>query len=542
MRLGLNIGANPPSSRLFSDSQLLKENAPSGIGFVGLSRGTYRLDYAQSIRDGAGNQAGQEVGIQAGVTPGSSGSLTVRGAVNVSNEAAMQAAADSGNGTENDPYLFSDYDFNSASAAPRGLFINDAVSSYFVKFTNCNFRNGTAEDIQMNGPNITLTLENCTFENSNLNAEGLNHIGGTVIMEACYLKGYNGDKFYTNNTLVTGSLTVRNLKIDDSTNNWAASCNVFLCFADNCVFDFQYVDANFSTNLNQAQSLFAYIRAGDNSSFQNMLINGGDNLNSVFRDDAVTPNEKTGTLVKNCDLRETTAELIRLSYVTDMEIAYNEFRHTTTGANFRPLYIVGTSATTRLPTRTNIHHNYFNKTQGTNVAGNECCEVGFDLDFKMNYNWSENCPEDAFEAIFTRASTECQMLYNVADNSGGQGFDVFKMGDNSGNVETDSSLAADRNIYVAFAYGDATGNGLIITAARGVYFHDVYVVTDTTSQSVLIEDRDGTVVRRVYGSGPLPLAADRGSGGAVTVTGGADIEVNFFDTEDGSGTLTTVTN
>ncbi len=84
-------------------------------------------------------------------------------------------------------------------------------------------------------------------------------------------------------------------------------------------------------------------------------------------------------------------------------------------------------------------------------------------------------------------------------------------------------------------YGDCGDRVVVIAGVRGVIAHDVYA-DNNTSSTASVDVRSWPSVSPVYTSsnvhiaGPMPLAADQGSGGATNIAAtGADIEFRYVD-------------
>ena len=228
---------------------------------------------------------------------------------------------------------------------------------------------------------------------------------------------------------------------------------------------------------------------------------------------------------------------------------YGFVSHTTNGAGFRliELFSDGSDNTIRIQ-NTDIDHIKCTKQTGSG-ANNECIESARAENCRIQYCWSTQSTEDAFEHIAMVRG--CTIEYVVGDNCAGQVADFFKQQDETTWTQIDSAFGSENaehsNSYAHHIYGDCGSYGLVLSGFRGCYFHDIYTNNTASSNlvSVRIEDRNSIVVRDILGSGPLPQQSERGNGtttSPVGVNGGALVHVSYFDTLNGSGTVTNLSN
>ena len=518
----------------------------------GFTRTTYRQDEAQSIRDGAGPQSGQEIGLQSGVSVGTSGVLaTETDRLNFSALSTVTNTAESGSGTEEDPYiLYSNKTFDGNSGADNEAMRFTLSDAVYIKIVNCEFFDFGQECIEVNAANAYIEFENCEFYNNINNDELFLHSAGNVTLDRCLFSGCNSFAAYLVGSSATGTLTIRNLQVDASQRDWDAGSTVF--FFNNSaavVIDAQYIDCDTSASSNTPESLFELRGCGDGSSIQNFEVTG---VLSAIIDDATASNNmtKSDLTIQNFNIVDVEEEAIRLNDIDGCTIRYGFASHTSNGAGHRLMEFFSDSTAAANGRVQNLDVEYIKFTKQTGSgAGNECLESARGENVRFRYCWVTECTEDAFEHI--NVISGCTVEYCVGDNVVGQIVDIFKQWDEATWGEVDSVFGSDNAInsqtYVHHIYGDCSDHVLTIDGMRGLAFHDIYGVnTDSsTDQSVRIQDRDSIVVRQVRGAGPLPQQSERGNGtstDAVLVTGGADIEVNFYDSADGSGSLTTVTN
>lgn len=531
-------------SKVFPDSTWLATQAPFTLS--GVSKPAYRVDLAQSIRDGAGLPASETAGIVGSVGLTDSGSLTAGSKLAITNETQVQSIASSGSGTEADPYIIEDKDYNGAGATNWGHRFNNGSLNIYIEFQNCRFRNYTSQCLWIdNWGTGKITFRNCEFYNTSTNAylilfenaKALRIVDSTI-------KGGLG-QFYQIGATTTESgqtLELENIEISSDEGNYTSGVDVFKVSNGNCTVTASNIEVKSGTPNNGQRAVFGLVDCEDGSTFTNLK--GADGFDHFFHDEDGTVGQKSIT-IQYFDISDTDEEPIRFTGLLNSEISYGEVADS--GAGFRLIYLLSDSAakSNGYIESVDVHHVKATKTTG-NSAGDECIESIRGKDVTFRYCWVTECTEDAYE--HADVISGCTVEYCVADNCDGQIVDYFHQWDESAWVrETDVSTLDDSEGYVHHIYGDCADWVLIVNALKGLYFHDIYATnTDSsTKSSIRIADRDSVVVRDIKGAGPLPLQADRGNGSstsAVDIVGGSDIEVRYFDNQNGVSPLTTDTN
>lgn len=551
MKIGISPQISRNTFRTFGDGLLLSGNAPSGFPFSGLRRGSYRVDLAQSIRDGAGVPASEETGIQSGVTVGltNAGGLSSGSKLNIANETNIQNIADSGTGTQSDPYIVEDRDYDGGGSTNWGHRFTDSSGDYYIKFRNCWFHDYTSQCLWFDtATNVKIEFENCEFSNSSANAELCLHEVGEVTLTNCLISGCNSFAGYLMGGSHSGSLAIRNLQIDESRETWANNSTPFYINQGNSTLDVKYVQIE-NGYTNQLEAVFEVLGCGAGSYIGNADCDANGDINHFISDHSNTASQK-GLTLEYLNIYDFSQEIIHLRALNNSIIRKSFVGHVTWGSGYRTIFLFSDSSddTMRIE-NVDVSFVKVTKSAGGAGAGNEAVESARAENCRFMNCWVTECTEDAFEHIAVVSG--CTVEYCVADNCTGQIVDIFKQQDASTWSQIDSVFGSENAVnsetYIHHIYGDCSDYVVTIDGMRGCIFHDIYATnTDSsTNQSVRIQDRDSIVVRDVYGAGPLPLQSERGNGtstNAVLVTGGADIEVNFYDNQSGSGSLTTVTN
>lgn len=500
---------------------------------------------AQKIRDMAGVPAGIETGIQSGVTPGltNAGALSMGSKLQIANESNVQNIAASGAGTANDPYIVQDLDYNGLGLQNWALRFNDPDANYHVIFTNCRFRNWTAQNIWFDTWGAgSITFQQCDFFNTSSNAELFLHEQGTITLDACTLSGCDSFAGYLVSASATGSLTLTNIKITDDNGSWANSGDVFYINSADLSVSASYIEVEDGMTSTGAESVFQLLACTDGASFTNLKMNGGFDHMLCDNDTDTTQKEIT---IAYFDLRNSQREAIQLSSLKNSAIRYGHAAHdSSTGSGYRLIYLISSDSNDAVRIEdTVVEYVSFTKQSGSG-ANNECLETARAKNTVFRYCYVTECTEDAFEHIAVISG--CTIEYCVADNCTGQVADFFKQWDEgTWSLVTDTSNADDSQSYCHHIYGECSDYALIATALKGLYFHDIHVDnTDSADHvAVRIEDIDDITIRDIYGAGALPLQTQRGDGSttaAVTISGGAGIKVNFSDTVEATGNLTSL--
>ena len=544
--LGLGLTTGASSFKNYLDLTTLRSNTPFSL--VGYNRTTYRVDLAQSIRDGAGVPSGIEVGIQSGVTCGLTdvGALTAGSKLAFNSESNVQSRASSGTGTSSDPYIIRDKDYDGESSTNWAHRFNNGSSTYYVKFVNCRFRDWTDRCIWLDNVGTGgIEFENCEFYNTVANAELITYEQGNLTLTNCLFSGCNSFAGVIASATSTRTLTIRNLLITDDNGTWANNGDVIYASTSNLTIDAHYVEVESGMAASGVEGVFGIAGVADGSTFRGLKMDGG--FKHFIHDTNDTAITKSIT-IEYFDIRNATEECILLTACDNSFIRYGNAEHNTTGAGYRVIYLTSSTTDSSIRVQTTDITNVSVTKQTGSGAANECIESARGKDIRIRYCWVEECTEDAFEHI--QMISGCTIEYCVADNCTGQVADFFKQWDEA-NWQARSDVQYDESVntysYCHHIYGDCNNYALIVSGFRGMYFHDVYVDNTATggTVSVRIEARDGVPSSDIYGAGAMPLQSERGNGSSTDVVelngDVATYEINFFDSALGDTDYTTIT-
>ncbi len=527
------IGNSARQNSARTDLIALQKAAPFALNSLTHSGHKFADNIAQSIRNNAGLPANATAGLQSGQAAGLTdiNALSTQSDIIINNETDAQNASSSGSGTLSDPYIISDKDFNGDSNNAQGLHFNLSSGSFYIEFNNCRFRDHTNRCVWLDETaSCTITFNNCLFHNSFSNAELIYHQHGDLALNNCKFSGCNSYAGYLATSTGSGTSTIRNLYIDDSETSWKGSSDIFYLNNENIQYDIDHVET--LTNMSgSTESVFQLLKCADDSIFSGLKTDGG--FDNGFNDTNDTPIQKSIT-IKNFDLRNTRQETIQLRSLKNAVIENGYAAHLTTGSGYRVIYL----NSDKFNQSNRIEDIIVRNLKLTKITGSgsssECLETARAKNARFVGCHVTSCTEDAFEHI--EVISNCTIEYCVADNCTGQIADFYKQWDESTwSAVSDTSAAIDSQSYAHHIYGDCSDHPLIGSGLKGLYFHDIIVdnTASATMQTVRLENVSALVVRNIYGAGPLTLQENRGNGsstGSTIMSGGADIDIKFYDT------------
>jgi hypothetical protein len=495
-----------------------------------LRRSTYRRDRKEAIKAAAGLPSNQEVGIPSGIIPGVVEPSTPASPITINSEANAISAADSGTGTASDPYVIRNREFDGAGSSVRGIWFNDPDADYYVHVTDCILYDFTSECIRIGSPNVIISQS--TLYNTVLNGELVRMEGYSFTMLSMVLSGCDSFTAFIEGGSIPGPFTVtlRNILITDNDGSWATNGDVFSIRNENILLDAKWIETE--TGMTGAESVFMITDCAAGSKIENLKVNGG--WEHAITDNDNTANSKSFD-VRYFDIRNTSEEAIYMQNYADSVIEYGYVEHTTAGTDFRLIHLASDSVDNTIRVQDiDVKNVRFNKTTGTNIATNECLESFRGKNIRFMDCYVMECTEDAFEHAFPISG--CTIERCVGENVAGQVADIFKQWDEATWAIVDSAFgsenAIDTNCYVHDLYGDCGSYALIISATRGVVFHDIYVdnTASVNQDLVRVEDRDSILGRRIWGAGPFSLDAEVGGDEKVDVLAtGGDVQARYID-------------
>lgn len=527
---------------IFEDLRILREyivenNIPVVVNE--LNRKVYRLDNAQSIRDNAGVPDSEIAGIQGGVSPGFTGTLALTGQTTINNEANVQSISSSGDGSEVSPYIIDLREFNSGN---HGIRFQDSSASYYVTVRNCYFLNHAQRCLWIDQPNIK--IENCKFSNSTANAELVEWRSGDLHLNAIEFSGCNNFQAVSMSLSSQQTLTAKNILINENDTSWPSNSIVFNCDDNNALLNISHAEANIPAS--SGRFFVSLVDCAAGSYISNCKSPRG--WSSFISDDADTSNTKENITINYLDISDTREEIIFIRNIDGLNLSESNLSHETTGAGSRVVFFQGLSSDSSVrPLNINAYNLKLTKKTGTQIATNEVLESWYGENVIFRDNWITECTEDGYEHVYSLGN--CQILNSVADNCAGQVADFFGTAEITGStisIITDTSAKPLNNDVCSGLWGDCADYALVLSGMNGVIFQDIYVDnTAGTRPLIQIEDRaligggDLVTVRNVQGSGAFSLPDNRAND-VVRIVGGANINVEFSDTLEGSITCVDV--
>jgi hypothetical protein len=387
------------------------------------------LDTAEIIKNLAGLESGIVPGVSAGITPGTSGTLTQKnGYALVSAESTFTNDTDktSGDGSENNPYLFENFLFDNTESETFFLNFQQASCDYFVKFKNCKFTGYTTGIVRFQGVSNTgaLIFENCEFvAASGWVTEQRN--AADIIIDKCLVSDCASVVPWLHIAGWTGSLTITDTRCDDSSGAWGPTSAAFGTDGGDMTgtIDIDRCEVVCATPGN----IYSGIRISNtfgSFTIDNLLVSACDYGISDNGDD----NGGAGH-IKNSRFQNMLNENVNLRSVDGVILEHCEFNDTPAGK--RLVYFLSdhtaTPTLTKWPKNCHILYCKGTKTTGTFIAGNEGFEFLDGENCSMKGCYITNCPEDALE--FVRPQGDCYMEDCVIENIVGQGVDIYRTQD-----------------------------------------------------------------------------------------------------------------
>jgi len=457
-----------------------------------------QISVAQKIRDEAGVPDDETAGIEDGVTVGltDATALSAQSRIAITSESEASTAADSGNGTEGNPYVIRDRQLDNSEATSNisGVNWDDSDASYYLKLVNCEISGYDYAQIRASS-SARLTVENCLIYSGGTATFGADAASGDTRFVNTEFAGCGDDALRAANS---GTNEFRNCRFTESQETWGASNGVQTLTAGTTV-DIRHCEVT-------APSLGPLLRMFESATvkLRNTLANSITNLLSADNGE----NFDGESEVRYCRTVDTDEQAIHVigGANGNLEVSYSEFDDNAAGT--RLVYFNKGGSTGNQPTDIRVHHCKLTKTTGSG-SGDECLESRLGVNVSFDHCWVTEAPEDAFEHI---QPDGCSIEYCVADNCDKQVADIYRGASGAG---------SPANSYVHHIYGESANSvGLVITDADSVYAHDIYVSCPNGS-GINLEQRDGTAGATPDNcviEGPLPLP-DVVSGSPFTTTG-----------------------
>ena len=483
---------------------------------------------AQTIRDGAGVRAGVDLGVEAGVTAGLSdaGALSDSNNITITNESQASSASSSGTGTLGDPYIIRDLRFDNSESTTIGFYWNDSDADYYIKLINCELYGYTAYQIRSN-TGTTLFVESCKIYDPSPAAfrYGVWSESGTVNCTKTLFAGLGDDAFRFGG----GSIDVSNVRFDASESAWVTDACMFQSLdagggtatIDHC--DFMVNNANVDVLRLWKDATWSIT----NCYGEDMRYVTSSNMNE----------DCNSFTMADCHFKDFTAHIVvRFGGQTlnNFDIGYCYFDDNNSGNRLVDIR--------HSPDNGRVHHCKFKKTTGTKVADNECLEAWFPTNVVFDYNWVEECTEDAYEMI--SPGVGCAIRDSVADSCEGQIIDLFS--DNNNNLP-----ASSQGVTVERIYGESLDDYAVIVTDVGssggtgeIEIVDIYASNASAgvASAILLEQRNvtaGTGPNRVHVRGATPLPTESSSSTPFSTTGtlGSDNSAAWFNSSEEYQTL-----
>lgn len=465
---------------------------------------------AQSIRNMAGIPAGLEIGVRSGKTAGLSNpaALSNQPRLNLGNDAAVAAAADSGTGTEADPYIIQDRDLDNTEATGllNGINWDDASATVYLTLRNCRIANYSGTQITAFVP-TKLRLENCQIF-SGTGSGNLCRVGrgGSLEIDECDIAG-GAIGAYTDGD-GTETISIIDSQFSQNGNVWAGgvasqptgvaglkgASNISIKFCDFIAATLQNAVIPYG-NVDRWSMERCDVSSGIRG-FNSLGIGVGKNGR-----------------VRYCSFADQGHNLLAQE---DLDIGYCYFNDSPDGA--RVMRLVSDNAGPCK--RVTVHHCKFSKPTGAYVAGNEVLESlpnnnkELNEDITFEYNWITECSEDGFEFVGT-INGVCR--HNVADNCAGQIVDYF--------TDPTNNLPCI-NGEIHHIYGDCGDVGIILTDVLSVHVTG-HIFIDNTAAAGLPTiafqalSNPGVLPDYCTVTGPVPLKSSSSSSSAFSTISGS---------------------
>lgn len=454
---------------------------------------------AERIRQNAGipltNERGDpiELGIPANVTPGVDPNLTLtdRTSISITTEADVDPAgtsgskADSGTGTAADPYVYSGYRFNNSEGQPHAVSWTDTTPTYYVKFVNCEF-SGYSSSVNTGWAILLLNLggtesdygiefEECDFWDTTTAADPIARVtNGHTTFTNCRIRGgfVTGVRCLDNyGAIRERRITFNGCLVDEFKAAWATGSALianekrhpWTVTAKNCEIKAPSLYMGFPVN-NMGASGFSVLSCIFDGVVFPVNSSGASGqyipepLPNVTGHYAILESTTKNWEVKYSKFMGANAKnYIGLKRCADGDVAYNEFY--SNAADLRQEVYAPNKGGDYEHACRNIesHHNYYERTSGTRIAGNEIWEAFESYNVNAHDSWVGTCTEDAWETV---DCFDCNMYNLVADNC---------VGDVANPYRSTASVVTSGKVH--HIYGDA--DELSVQAAN-ITVHDIY--------------------------------------------------------------------
>lgn len=453
---------------------------------------------ANRIRAEAGIPEHETVGIEDDATAGltvDESDLTDEGQdsrIYIGSESDASDEADSGSGTEDDPYVIEEreiYGNGDGTGWNEGVVWDDPDADYYLKLQNCLIYDWDGEQVASDTGTL-LIVENCKIyhnTDSYSGSRGVVQKSGDLEVRECHFAGLSSEN-------VVG---------------YAGSDDKLTI--ENCLFDEAEYD-NTATHLHQQLGTGKL-----EVSYSDFLVDGATGIR-LWR----TTYE---TKIYNCYFNSTGNQGVHARRHRDenVQIYYCEFdfcqlrmenvHHSRVHHCFfndAPEQdrncLIHKDEDDRICTNIDVDHcRFIKKTGQVSRAGEECLEsfYGYKIDF--HHNWVEECIEDAYEHV--RSNGFCDVRYCVGDNVEDQIVDYYGNGDGSGGVDYSRRQLGG---VVEHIYGDSGQNVVNVHDTNGVVVKGhIYAEDRDGNDGVNVRNRngpDGAGPNDVRVFGPLPLS------------------------------------
>lgn len=457
---------------------------------------------ANRIRSNAGIPNAETFGVRSGKSAGlsDSGALSASSELDLASESAVSSAADSGSGTESDPYVIRDRDITADSQV--GINFRDGSQDYYVEFVNCRVEGvgNQAIEISSSGSKEQTVFRNCQFfgdtyvvrcksdatwdqvhfagttDNDQFVPEG----GADTLVTDCLFDGAQATNPRSEIQPLGNSTTlVKYTRFDGNTKAVKFWKNGSYHF-ENCHFSVTnalVVDLDATEIHDDIRFKYSKFENADG----NYIANGASCQHPDEPDQY--DRERLAIEVAYCEFEDNAAE--------------SRMVHFTDGRN-------------DLVEDIRVHHCTFDKQTGQSSAGDEVLETfpnGKRVEF--DHNWAKNATEDVYEHAYP--IEQCFVHHCVADNATGQIVDFFGTAD----PETKNSthgLPIESEVH--HIYGDCDDVAVKLTDVSDVLVKGHIFAESTGGPAVEIEQRNGPTGQpeQIRVTGPLTRSEATASG------------------------------
>jgi len=464
----------------------------------------------------AGVAANQSAGLSDPSAPSSQSRITITA------ESDASGLADSGSGTESDPYIIRDrlLDNSEGSLSSGGIYLSDPDASYHVKFVNCEVSGYSTAQIDSDFGTEPV-FESCLIYSGGTTTYGAIVRGGDIRFSKTEFGGCGDYAVSSRNG--AGTISVKNTKFTNNQENHATSA-INPCEATELVVKrAEFTDSNISDCVQWKAPTDISI------TFERVIANGprrgiriqdghGGTVNlsvDYFKDNT----DRQGVLFYGPGKDVTVTN----SYFNDSNDGYRLcfFRE---GQNNDPVEDV------------TVRRCKFTKSTGTASASNEALESWGCRNVDFEECWITECVEDGIEHAYPYEN--CNVRRCVIDDCKYQMVDYFGAKDPN---DLSDSTGFDINSEVANIYGNSIEDvPVLITDCDNVTVHDVYGEAGGENvhgngYGVCLRQANGSAGVtpdncRVFGTLPLDEVTINGPFGTVGDVG-SNNEVAYFDNE-----------